>query len=209
MPSPAYTRFIESMRPSFDRWHDGEGYDLDALNQLTPVEHRDALRLLQERAHTDVHAINALAHLGTEAALNTLRAALSTGPWPTRLAAARRLHERRENIDLPALLTQAIPPALNDTSLASQLIDIIGEFRPPRLVKPLLEAIPLACGQNAVHFAALILYLRGVTEQPFDWDLRPFLLRFNTTDPAQRAAALTELRLRIKGYPRNPPDAPA
>lgn len=38
MPGPAYQRFIDCMQIGFDQWHDGTGYDLEALAAVTPEE---------------------------------------------------------------------------------------------------------------------------------------------------------------------------
>jgi hypothetical protein len=34
MSTDAYARFVASLELDFDRWHDGDGYDLDALSQI-------------------------------------------------------------------------------------------------------------------------------------------------------------------------------
>jgi hypothetical protein len=36
MPGSEYQRFIESMKISFEQWHDGIGYDVQALAGMTP-----------------------------------------------------------------------------------------------------------------------------------------------------------------------------
>ncbi len=37
MPSEIYQQFLNSMIMDYDKWHDGTGYDLEALGQLGPV----------------------------------------------------------------------------------------------------------------------------------------------------------------------------
>jgi hypothetical protein len=41
------------------------------------------------------------------------------------------------------------------------------------------------------------MFLHGQAREPFDWDQRPFFLRFQTEDPAERRAAFRELCGRI------------
>jgi hypothetical protein len=58
--SPAYDRFIKSMQVGYDQWHDGIGYDLDALAALTADERADARKLLAGRAGRDWRDVEAL-----------------------------------------------------------------------------------------------------------------------------------------------------
>jgi hypothetical protein len=41
------------------------------------------------------------------------------------------------------------------------------------------------------------MFLYGKAKEPFDWDIRPFVLRFATHDPAERRAVYEELCQRI------------
>jgi hypothetical protein len=52
-------------------------------------------------------------------------------------------------------------------------------------------------GDVAMHFAAMLLFVHGKADSEFDWEHRPFLLQFNTEDPAERAPAYRELCERI------------
>ncbi|MCK5744708.1 MAG: hypothetical protein KAH44_00765, partial [Oricola sp.] len=63
----------------------------------------------------------------------------------------------------------------------------------PEVIDALLIAALRGDGEAAVHFAALLLYLRGKAEGAFDWSRRPFFLRFNTDDENEREAAFREL----------------
>ena len=48
-----------------------------------------------------------------------------------------------------------------------------------------------------VHAAALSLFLAGKAKEPFDWDERPFFLRFGSEDRAERLVAYRELQQRV------------
>jgi hypothetical protein len=52
-------------------------------------------------------------------------------------------------------------------------------------------------GEEAVHFAALTMFIYGKATSPFDWDLRPFFLRFNTPDRKARETVFRELCAKI------------
>jgi hypothetical protein len=46
MSSPNYSRFIESMNIGYMQWHDGTGYDLEALAALEDDERRQVEEVL-------------------------------------------------------------------------------------------------------------------------------------------------------------------
>ena len=37
-----YQRFLDSLNIDYSKWHDGVGYDLDALRKLSPDEHNNS-----------------------------------------------------------------------------------------------------------------------------------------------------------------------
>jgi len=67
------------------------------------------------------------------------------------------------------------------------------EFHPPTVIDALFKAALAAPGESAVHYAALLFFLHGRAKEPFDWDHRPFFLKFNETDRKLRRAAFKEL----------------
>ena len=64
---------------------------------------------------------------------------------------------------------------------------------PPAVVDALFRGALWRDGDVAVHFAAMLMFLHGMAGEPFDWEQRPFFLRFNTTDRREREAVFTEL----------------
>ena len=50
MGSAAYERFMASTNIDYDRWREGEGYDLDALRTLDPDEQFRVEHWLRARA---------------------------------------------------------------------------------------------------------------------------------------------------------------
>jgi hypothetical protein len=67
------------------------------------------------------------------------------------------------------------------------------EFHPPGVVETLFRGALNRDGEAAVHFAALLFFLHGKADEPFDWNHRPFFLRFNTDDRKERIAVFREL----------------
>jgi len=89
MPSEAFSRFVSSLELDYDRWHDGEGYDLEALGNIEQCERGDAAHLLAQRKPT-WREIEALAAIDIPPAFMAIERALrDSRSIDTRLAAAR------------------------------------------------------------------------------------------------------------------------
>ena len=71
MPSPESQRFLQSMNIGYEEWHDGIGYDLEALENLGPEEKQQAENLLVSRC-SDFRGIKELDTLGTDRALDRI-----------------------------------------------------------------------------------------------------------------------------------------
>jgi len=56
-------------------------------------------------------------------------------------------------------------------------------------------------GTTAVHLIALLYYIFGITKQAFDWEYRPFFLRFIPGDDSDRRAAFAQACQRIGREP--------
>jgi len=69
----------------------------------------------------------------------------------------------------------------------------VEEFHPPKVVDALLRGVIVRDGENAVHFAAMLMFIHGQADSSFDWDQRPFFLKFHATDRAEREKAFREL----------------
>ncbi|MCC6538002.1 MAG: hypothetical protein IT162_10655, partial [Bryobacterales bacterium] len=83
----------------------------------------------------------------------------------------------------------------------SEALAEVEETHPPEIIDALFRGTLEREGGVACHFAAMIFYLHGKAAMPFDWDHRPFFLRFNTTDRAAREAAFAELCERVGADP--------
>lgn len=197
MASAAYDRFIESTKIGFDEWHDGTGYDIDAIAEATPEERGNIETMLLPRCPDDWRAVEALAALGTPRALEAVRACLNAADPVIRVAAARELHENGELTDLGPVLTAALRSG--NSSAFSQALDMIGWHKVRTAEPALLRICAGGDGEEACHCAAMLFYLHGLSESAFDWNHRPFFLRFNTTDEAERKTAYIELCRKLGG----------
>jgi hypothetical protein len=188
--SPAFDRFMASTDIDDERWHDGIGYDLPALEELDGEERSRIEAWLLARAGEDWRDIEGLLALGTADARAAVIEQLRHGTIEMRLAAARRLPEDPAiEADREAAIVDGLAIATVMTGL-STAIDLAGQYRTPTVIDALFRATLREDRETGVHAAALLLFLHGKAKEPFDWDRRPFALRFGegASDPEARAA---------------------
>jgi hypothetical protein len=191
-PNTALGRFERSMVMDYEKWHDGIGYDLEALAAATPAERSAIEAILLHRGTNDWRDVEALAALDTPAANQALTAAIQHPDPQIRLAVVRHAPKLAPAKERAASLAKALETAPLDGGL-SQALDEAAEFHPKEIVEVLLRGVLQRDGEAAVHFAALLMFAHGKADSPFDWDQRPFFLRFNTPDQKEREAAFVEL----------------
>lgn len=201
MPSEAFSRFLASLELDFDRWHDGDGFDLDALAAIDASERGDAVWHLARREAT-WREIEALETVEIPPAFMAIRRALrDSESADTRLAAAEAL-ERLGKLEEPldAILAREIRGLDGDDGCTRALL--MAETRPSDAVKQALLAASHKRTESAMHCAGLLCYLAGAGKEPFDWDLRPLFLRLGPEEPEdEREAAFRELCERVKMTP--------
>ena len=193
----AYQAFLDSMNIGFDQWHDGTGYDLDALAQLAGPEQASIEQLLIGKLanNGDWRDLEALASLGTPSAQQAIQEARRHQQPGLRSYA---LQVSLENLD-PATLAEADRLALEQEVIQALKAGNyeLAEYLPSQPIKKaLLDALPGLDPVTRVNAAAFLMYLCGLTTEPFDWSLRPFFLRFGEEEPAEVQQAWEELRVR-------------
>lgn len=185
-------KFLASMQLTYDQWHDGEGYDLATLDKLTGKD-RDAVEsVLIHHQPRDWRDIEALARLNTPAAKSVVEESLRSYDPVVRAEAMKHAGGKLPLDERERLLIHALETADFYAGL-SQAINEACEFHPPAVIDALLRCTLDRDGGIASHFAALLYYLHGKAKSPFDWDHRPFFLRFNTGDRAERMSVFLEL----------------
>jgi hypothetical protein len=189
-------RFQKSMVIDYEKWHDGIGYDLSVLEAANEAELAMIEDLLLRRRSADWRDVEALAAIGSERAKAELRRAFAEGNAEIRGAVL----EHAPDLVSESHKTEHIVEALRTAEFyygLSQAIDEAAEFHPAPVVAQLFRSALTREGGVAVHCAALLLFIHGWAESKFDWEHRPFLLRFNTKDPEEREAVFRELCERI------------
>lgn len=185
----AVQRFTASMKVNFEAWHDGTGYDLEALTAAGSQEREALESLLLSRGVHDWRDAEALAALGTPRAHAALRRAFDTGDEAVRMAVLSHAPEVLSEREREAFLVQLLDGGGIDQLLTGALL-VIEHFHPRAVVLAMVRALKHREGVTACHLAAMLYYLQGKTGEPFAWNLRPFFLQFNTPDPSARDAAL-------------------
>jgi hypothetical protein len=208
MPSDAFSRFMSSLELDYERWHDGDGYDLEALAAIDASERGDVVWELARREPT-WREIEALEQIDIPPAFMAIKRALrDSDSVDTRLAAAAALH-RLGKLDEPldAVVAREIESLQGVDDRCTRAL-LMAEEYPTDAVKQALLVASHNRTDCAMHCAALLCYLAGVAKEPFDWDLRPLFLRLGPNEPeADRNAALAELRVLVKmSRPASVPD---
>lgn len=195
--SPRVERFRASMVMDYEKWHDGIGYDVALLADLTAAERSEIEQLLVPRAAQNWRDIETLAALQSERATAALRTAFTTGNAEIRQAVLRFA---------PALVTEQERIAHLVTGLGearfyeglTQVLDEVATLHPPAVVAALWRGVREREGEVAGHFAAMLMYVHGRAAVPFDWTHRPFFLAFVATKPgAERDRLVRELNAKI------------
>ena len=196
MASSAYDRFMASMVIDQDAWRDGTGYDLAALDELSPEEMRSAEAHLIARKDEDWRDTEALAYIGSDKAMAALKASTRGPNQQVRLKAAQALADAGEEGDLEAQIIHALKFSELYDGLAQA--ELMAESHPtPAIKETLLRGILTSNDGRAVRFAALLYYFHGLADEPFDFRQRPYFLTFRTEDMAERRRLVEDLRERL------------
>lgn len=175
--SDALQRFRQSMIIGFDQWHDGIGYDLEALAAMDEAE-RDSVRLeirarlLNAASGVEWRDMEAAAALGET---DTLERLLRHEDAEVRLRASRYLGAPAgaEDILCEALLGP-------DSAAASKALDDVCEH-PTEKVRQAVITLLRRVDDNFIYAAFVALQVFGGVEDA--WDERPFLFQVQEQGP--------------------------
>ena len=150
----------------------------------------------------DWRDIEALAEVGSDKALSAIKSALQSDKYEVRIKAIESLSEKKVvgEKEIETVLVETIPlvSILNGQTFTLQL----AEKYPSSAVKRVLLWCALYGNDDIrVHAAALIYYLYGIATSSFDWNYRPFYLRFGNKDLLNRKLAYDELCHKIQVDP--------
>lgn len=200
-PSPAYTRFKQSMIIDYGKWRDGEPYDIAALSEVTEEERNLLTDEICEQSSLDWRDVEALRALGTPKAITrigetaerqhdgggaeALFSEIESGGWSD--AIETRVVEMLEHME-------------SMTGASDRLYEICEQHQTPAILNQLMRN---ACVQSdptmRYSAGAFLLYLAGHVDSHyvFDTDHRPHLLGLNSDDYQTYKAAVAWLEDKV------------
>jgi hypothetical protein len=191
-PVSPLQRFEKSMKIDYEKWHDGIGYNMDALKSTSQTERKAIEQMLIHHSPRDWRDIEALAQIDSETARETIKNALKDPDPAVRVAVTRFA----PNLVSDNERSQSVINALKHAEIfggLSQILDDIEDYHPVEVKEALIEGLLSREGDVATLFAAMLFYLYGKAKEPFDMEQRPFFLRFNTENKQERVQAFREL----------------
>lgn len=194
----ALDRFLATGRVDHDAWRDGTGYALDSLPDLNAATRALIPGRLVVRGWREVEV---LAALDTPAAHSALRSAFdAAGPDNPEigLALLRCLPELLTDDERTRVVCRAVAQARGGDGLDPAL-QAAQAWHPAAVMQALWQALQHPDAVVVVNVAALLYFLHGLADEPFDMDQRSEFLRFAHDDPAERAAARARLKSRLVG----------
>ncbi len=190
----AWKRFHDSMIMDYEKWHDGTGYDLEAFDELTPEQKEMVLKSVRHKADPDWRDIQLLQREGSEKSINAIRQNVSGRSIETHAAALAALIESGK---LPAQLIDEKLEALLDHTAPFDGLDRclrLAEAHPGPRVKMALLRNARRRPEVGVHYAAMLFFHAGLAGEAFDWNHRPFFLKFGDgASRDEKDAAFAEL----------------
>lgn len=196
----AVERFLAAGKVDHAAWHDGTGYPLDALLGMNAATRELLVSRLSVQRWRDVAA---LAALGTATARSALRAGFdAAGPARLQigLALLREMPQILSEAERTDLVCRAIEAARGGDGLDAAL-QAAQAWHPTAVMDALWQALHHPDDVVVVHVAALLHYLHGLADEPFDFARRAEFLRFVADDPAERTAAIDQFRARVPAGP--------
>jgi hypothetical protein len=190
--SPALERFYASMEIDFYNWHDGIGYDLEALTELSPAEFAEVEALLLLRKDTDWRDAEALAALGSDAAIAALKECLSSQNIEVRLEAARQLMKSGRVSSITRVIVETLPQTTIGSGLGQALI-LAKQYPDPEVIQALFYCTLHGNNDIRIHCAGLLYHLFGKSPCDYDFSQSELFFKFQSEDLAERKMAFAEL----------------
>jgi hypothetical protein len=193
-------RFEASMKIGFEEWHDGIGYDIEAIKIASQTEREAIEQVLISHSPRDWRDIEALAEINTNSARDTIKEAIKDSNPVVRVAVARFAPDLVTDNER----TQSIVDALEKAEIfsgLSQVLEEVERYHPEEVKEALIRGLLNRKGDVAVLFAAMLFYLLGRAKRPFDMKQRHYFLRFNTEDRKERVDVFLELCQKLKINP--------
>ena len=168
-------RFVASMVMDFDKWHDGIGYDVELIDEMSADERKAVEQKLISKLD-DWRDLEALDRLGTPAAHAAIEKARQSSNAELRLKAQDYGPDPH-----PDLREAAIIAGLSNEDLSdglSEALDQAADHPTPNVIAALLKCARDTGGPGAYDAAAVLYQINGKIESHFGFENREFFLRF-------------------------------
>lgn len=179
------------MKIGYIEWHDGIGYDLEALKEMNPEEIKSIETLLISRKDQDWRETEALAALNTGPAIEALKDCLRSYNMDVRLFAARYLKEMNIADRVEDIVVETLPLTKIGAGLTFALA-LAEKYPTERIKQKLLWCCLNGNDDIRVHCAALALFLYGKSSSAIDSSFK-IIFEFRPSDRAERLAPFREL----------------
>lgn len=180
------------MEIDFYKWHDGIGYDLEALQELGPSERAEVEALLLSRKDTDWRDAEALAALGSDAAIAALKECLSSQNIEARLEAANQLMKKGWVSSITRVIVETLPKTKIGCGLG-QALDLAKHYTDPEVIQALFYCTLHGNNDIRIHCAGLLYHLFGKSPDDYDFSQGELFYKFQSKELAERKMAFAEL----------------
>ena len=190
-------QFEMSMKIGFEEWHDGIGYDIEAIKIASQTEREAIERVLINHSPRDWRDIEALAQINTNSARDIIKNAIKDPNPVVRVAVVRFAPDFVTDDER----TQSIVDALEKAEIfsgLSQVLDEVERYHPKEVKEALIRGLLNRKGDVAGLFAAMLFFIFGRAKSPFDMKQRHYFLHFNTEDRKERVDLFRDLCQKLK-----------
>jgi len=184
------------MSIGYEQWHDGVGYDLEAIDQMSPAEKEAAEGKLIPRAENDWRDLEALDRLGTPRAVAAIIGARRSSNHEIKLLA-----HQYGPAPTPHEWEQAILTSLAVAEIYAGLSNVLGcavDHPSPAVVEMLWGKVRDPESGIAYHCAAALCCIAGVVESMHDDQYRDLFLRLVAKGSEDRTRAVGELEALLR-----------
>jgi hypothetical protein len=200
-PSPACTRFRESMKIDFDAWKEGTPYDIAALREITPEERDHITDELCAKSSLDWRDVEALRVLATPKAISRVgHAALTQTDGAGIEAFMDDIAREGWTPEIETRFIDKLERAMSFTGALDRLYEIATEHPSPAVLKQLMRNARIASDPTVRYSTGgFLLELTGHvdTRYTFDPEIRPHLLALNSEDYKTYKAAVAWLEQKV------------
>ncbi len=184
------------MKIDYYKWHDGIGYDLDALRQLPPDELISVENRLIKRNNKDWRDVEALDVIGSERAINAIKKGLNSFNDEVKIESARKLQARSilNDAEMESLIVSMLQTTNDGISISfTKIMDLAQEYPTTAVKQQLLWNTLHGHEDIRVQSAALVYFLCGLSSSKWDHNYQSSYFQFKTNDLSQRMLAFSVL----------------